>query len=159
MSGRKARVEQGLRDVLAELIAREVKDPRVARAGLVSVTRVECNADLSVAHVYVSIYGDDEAAARALAGLAKAAGFLRGPTGRRLNLSRPPELRFHHDATPEVALHLAEIVREDEARARAAGRDPAAEAAGPEPAAEPEAGAAGAAAGEPRAEPRSEDEP
>jgi ribosome-binding factor A len=142
VSGRKVRVEQALRDVLAELIAREVKDPRVAGAGLVSVTRVECNTDLAVAHVYVSIYADDAAAGRALAGLAAAAGFLRGPAGRRLNLARPPELRFHRDETPEVALHLAEIVRDDEDRARAAGRDPAAEAAageaGPPPPSEDE---------------------
>jgi len=158
VSGRKARVEQALRDVLADLVAREVKDPRVARAGLISVTRVECNADLSVAHVYVSVYGDDQVAAKALAGLGAAAGFLRGPAGRRLNLARPPELRFHHDATPEVAMHLADIVREDEARARAAGRDLAAEAA---EAAGAEAAGADTAepAGAPGEPPGPEDEP
>jgi ribosome-binding factor A len=121
-AGRKARVEQGLRDTLAEMIAREVKDPRVKAAGLVSVTRVECNVDLSVARVYVSIYGADAVADKAVAGLAAAAGFLRGPAGRALGLAHPPELRFLRDVTPEVSLQLAEIVRDDEERARAAGR-------------------------------------
>ena len=81
MSQRKQRVEHGLRDVLTELIARDVRDPRVRAAALITVTRVELNVDLSVATVYVSIIGDDATADGALAGLAKAAGFLRGPAG------------------------------------------------------------------------------
>ena len=103
MSGRRARVEQALRDALAEMIDREVKDPRVRGAGLVTVQRVELTADLSVARVYVSVFGDEAAGRRAVAGLAAAAGFLRGPLGRRLNLQKPPELRFLHDHSPEMA--------------------------------------------------------
>lgn len=119
---RKDRVESALREELATLIAREVKDPRIAGAGLIGVTRVECTPDLSVARVYVSIYADDAVAKRALAGLAASAGFLRGPVGRRLNLQRPPELRFVRDESAVLNLKLTAIVREDEAKARAAGR-------------------------------------
>jgi ribosome-binding factor A len=124
VSGRKLRVEQALRDTLAEMIPREVKDPRVKAAGLVSITRVECNVDMSVANVYVSIYGTDAVADKAVAGLQAAAGFLRGPAGRALNMRHPPELRFQRDVTPEVSLKLAEIIRDDEQRARAVGRVP-----------------------------------
>ena len=124
MSQRKQRVEHGLRDVLTELIAREVRDPRVRAATLVTVTRVELNVDLSVATVYVSIIGDDAIADGALAGLAKAAGFLRGPAGRKLNLQHAPELRFRRDASVDMSEKLAAIVRDDEARARDAGREP-----------------------------------
>jgi ribosome-binding factor A len=113
-----------LRDVLTELIAREVRDPRVRAATLITVTRVELNVDLSVATVYVSIIGDDATAAGALAGLAKAAGFLRGPAGRTLNLQHAPELRFRRDASVDMTEKLAAILRDDEARARAAGREP-----------------------------------
>jgi ribosome-binding factor A len=131
MSGRRVRVEQALRDTLAEMIDREVKDPRVKGAGLVTVQRVELNADLSVARVYVSVFGDDITAKKAMAGLAAAGTFLRGPLGRKLHLQRPPELRFVRDESPEIVRHLAEIVRDDQARARAAGRDDAAPAAAP----------------------------
>jgi len=124
VSQRKQRVEHGLRDVLTELIAREVRDPRVRAATLVTVTRVELNVDLSVATVYVSIIGDDAIADGALAGLAKAAGFLRGPAGRKLNLQHAPELRFRRDASVDMSEKLAAIVRDDEARARDAGREP-----------------------------------
>jgi ribosome-binding factor A len=118
---RKQRVEHGLRDVLTEMIAREVRDPRVKAATLLTVTRVELNVDLSVATVYVSIVAE-AVAAGALAGLAKAAGFLRGPVARKLNLMRAPELRFVADASIDMSEKLAAIIRDDEERARAAGR-------------------------------------
>jgi ribosome-binding factor A len=123
VSQRKQRVEHALRDVLTEMIAREVKDPRVRAATLITVTKIELNVDLSVATVYISIVGDDATADGVLAGLAKAAGFLRGPVGRRLNLQHAPELRFLQDASIDMSEKLAAIIRDDEERARAAGRE------------------------------------
>lgn len=123
MSQRKHRVEHGLRDVLTEMIARDVKDPRVRAATLITVTRVELNVDLAVANVYVSIVGDDATADGALAGLVKAAGFLRGPVARKLSLQRAPELRFLADPSLDMNEKLAAIVRDDEDRARASGRE------------------------------------
>jgi len=135
VSQRKARVEHALRDVLTELIASEVKDPRVRAATLVTVTKVELNVDLAVASVYVSVVGEDAVADGVIAGLAKAAGFLRGPAARRLGLQRAPELRFQLDRSIDMNEKLAAILREDEEKARAAGRGAAAEpAADPEPA-------------------------
>ena len=124
MSQRKARVEHALRETLTELVASDVKDPRVRAATLLTITKVELNVDMAVANVYVSIVGDDATADGAIAGLQKAAGFLRGPTARRLGLQRAPELRFHHDASVDMSEKLAEILRDDERRAREAGREP-----------------------------------
>ena len=129
MSQRKARVEHALRDVLTELISSEVKDPRVKAASLITVTKVELNVDMAVANVYVSVIAKDPAdndhtADGVIAGLTKAAGFLRGPAGRRLSLQHAPELRFHHDVSVDIGAKLAAIVREDEEKARAAGRGP-----------------------------------
>lgn len=124
MSQRKQRVEHALRDVLTEMISRDVKDPRVRAATLVTVSKVELNVDLSVAMVYVSIIGDAATADRALAGLVKSAAFLRGPLARKLNLQRAPELRFTTDVSLDMSDKIAAILREDEEKARAAGRDP-----------------------------------
>src|SRR5262245_26250363 len=121
---RKTRVEHGIRDTLTELIAADVKDPRVHAPAVLTIARVELNVDLSVARCYVSIVGDEATADAALEGLAKAAGFLRGPVGRRLGLQRAPELRFILDPSVDVSEKLAAIVREDEERAKAAGREP-----------------------------------
>lgn len=132
MSQRKARVEHALREALQSAIANDVKDPRVRAATMITVGKVEMNVDLSVANVYVSIVGDDATADGVVAGLAKAAGFLRGPIGRELGMQHAPELRFHHDASIDMSEKLAAIVREDEERAKAAGRK-AGEAQPPEP--------------------------
>lgn len=121
---RKARVEHALRDVLTSAINNDVKDPRVRAATLITVAKVEMNVDLSVANVYISVIGDDATADGVIAGLQKAAGFLRGPVGRELNMQRAPELRFMLDVSIDVSAKLSAIVREDEERARAAGRGP-----------------------------------
>ncbi len=123
-TGRKARVEHALRETLTEFIAADVKDPRVRAATMLTVAKVECNVDMSVANIYISVVGDDATADGVIEGLTKAAGFLRGPVGRRLQLQRAPELRFHHDISIDVSAKLAAILREDEEKARAAGRTP-----------------------------------
>ena len=120
---RKARVAEAIRDTLAEMIAREVKDPRVSAAGVVSITHVEMNKDLSVANVWVSIYGDDKVAEKAIQGLQSSAGFLRGPVGRKLKLQRPPELRFMRDTGLAFGVELTKIVREDDAKRKKADEE------------------------------------
>jgi ribosome-binding factor A len=121
-SARKTRVEHAMREALTEAIAADVRDPRVQAPSILTVTKVELNVDLSVARVYVSIVGEDAIADAALEGLQKAASFLRGPIGRRLALQRAPELRFMMDPSLDMSEKLAAIVREDEAKAKAAGR-------------------------------------
>jgi ribosome-binding factor A len=121
---RKARLEHAIRDRLQEMITADVKDPRVRAATMITVTRVELNIDSSVARCYVSIVGDDATIDASVEGLQKSAGFLRGPLGRELGVQRPPELRFIHDHSIDMKDKLAEIIAEDEAKARAAGREP-----------------------------------
>lgn len=121
-SARKTRVEHGIREALTEMIAADVRDPRVHAPTVLTVTKVELNVDLSVARCYVSIVADGATADAAMAGLQKAAGFLRGPLGRRLSLQHAPELRFLIDPSIDMSEKLASIVREDEERAKAAGR-------------------------------------
>jgi ribosome-binding factor A len=127
MSQRKAKVEHALRDVLSDLVRREVRDPRVAKAGLISITRVELNVDFSVANVYISVVGpgggSSPQAEVAVAALARAAKFLRGPAGRQLNLAHPPELRFLLDESAVMQERIRAVLLEDEAKARAAGRE------------------------------------
>jgi ribosome-binding factor A len=123
-NARRERVAHALREALIQAIAADVRDPRVHAGQMLTVTRVELNVDMAVANVYISIVGDDAIADAAVAGLQKAAGFLRGPIGRTVGLQHAPELRFHRDVSIDMRDKLAEILREDEEKARAAGRDP-----------------------------------
>ncbi len=67
--------------VLAEMIPREVKDPRV---GPVTITQVALARDLSHAQVYFVPFGEAGKHPKPWLGLAAAAGFLRGEVGRRV---------------------------------------------------------------------------
>jgi ribosome-binding factor A len=123
-AARRDRVAHAIRETLTQMIAADVKDPRVHAPALLTVTKVELNVDMAVANCYVSIVGEDATIDAALAGLAKAAGFLRGKVGREVGLQHAPELRFQLDASVDMSDKLAAIIREDEEKARAAGRDP-----------------------------------
>jgi ribosome-binding factor A len=121
---RKERVATAMREALTAAIAADVRDPRVKAPDLLTVSRVEMNVDMAVANVYVSIVGKDSVIEGAIAGLTKAAGFLRGPIGRTVGLQHAPELRFILDKSVDMKDKLAEILREDEMKAKAAGRVP-----------------------------------
>ena len=107
-----------MRDLLAQKLDREVKDPRVRAAGLASVNHVELNRDMSVARVFVSFIGpadgNEQIRDRAMAGLRGAAGFLRGPVARQLRLRHAPELRFIYDDSPAFSQRIGELVRDEE---------------------------------------------
>jgi len=114
---RRPRVAQAIREGLGDLIRSQLNDPRVKRAGFVSINHVELNKDMGLAHIYIAFYGGDDAAGEpAVAILNKAAGKLRGPLGRNLKLQRAPELRFMHDQSSEFGVRLSQIIRDDELR-------------------------------------------
>jgi ribosome-binding factor A len=94
---------------LAELL-REVKDPRVQEATLLTVTKVHLSDDLGVARVLVSVIGEDPEGV--VKGLARAKGFLQGRLGKRLRTKKAPELRFALDTTEERAGRIDAILRE-----------------------------------------------
>ena len=82
--------------VLAELIAREVKDPRV---GNVTITAVSLAADMGVARVFFAPFASAHPEEEVQSGLTRAGGFLRGEVGRRLGLRHAPQLEFVFDDT------------------------------------------------------------
>ena len=115
------RVAELIRAYLAELMRREVDDPRLAS---VVITTVEVTDDLMSARVGVRLLvGDEDPKIRAvvLKSLARGAGRLRRLIAPRLELRRSPELRFHydagHDASRRVEELLYEIKQDDQARA------------------------------------------
>jgi ribosome-binding factor A len=106
---RNERVAEEIREEVAQIIGRELKDPRI---GFVTVTRVALTPDLRTAHVNVGVLGDALQHEKTLTGLRQAAGFVRRELGRRIRMRHTPELVFHYDegldATDRVAALLAE---------------------------------------------------
>ena len=105
--GRRRKIESELQRVLAELIAREVKDPRV---GNVTVTSVSLSADMGVAKVFYTPFIAHHPQEEVHSGLTRAAGFLRGEAGRRLGLRHAPRLEFVFDDTAEKAARLTGLI-------------------------------------------------
>jgi ribosome-binding factor A len=90
---------------LSELIARELKDPRV---GMVTLNAVEVTPDYAHAKVFFSlITGKPEEASE---GLNAAAGFLRNGLFKRLQIHTVPTLHFIFDRTTERASDMNALI-------------------------------------------------
>lgn len=121
--GRTERLNQLLREELARLVRRELKDPRVRT---VTIADVETTPDLMHATVYVRTLGDEITPEQAVAGLESASGWVRRELGRELHLRRVPEFHFEIDRTLERARRIEELLEE------ARGDEGPAEEAAPE---------------------------
>ncbi len=111
-SNRIGRINEEIQRELASLIP-TVKDPRVAGAGMISVTAVETTQDLKYAKIFVSVL-DKSASAQALKGLKSASGYLRRELGRALNLRNTPELSFVRDDSIDKGAHILDMLRDPE---------------------------------------------
>ena len=112
---RRERVAEQLREEIAALMLRDMKDPRVR---LASISRVSVSPDLRSARVRVSVLGDEEAQRATLAGLRSATGLIRRELGRRLqNLKFTPDLRFEIDPSIEYSVRMGIPARSRSLRA------------------------------------------
>jgi ribosome-binding factor A len=120
-SVRQAKVAEMIKRDLAEILQREMRDPRLA---LVSISDVEVARDFTSAKVFVSVIGDDKEKADALKALQGAAGFLRGQLGHRIELRTVPALTFRYDTGIERGVRMFELLRQEERELDAAGDKP-----------------------------------
>jgi ribosome-binding factor A len=99
------RVADQIQRDLSELIARELKDPRV---GMVTINAVEVTPDYAHAKVFFSLLtGNPE---ETLQGLNTAAGFLRNGLFKRLHIHTVPTLHFVFDQTVERAADMNALI-------------------------------------------------
>lgn len=109
MTRRTDRVAEAIQEAVAELLLREIKDPRI---GLVTLTHVAVSPDLHHARIYFSCLGGDAERAQTLQGLRSAAGFVRAQLARRLNLRIAPQIAFEFDESLERAERLSRLLKE-----------------------------------------------
>jgi len=137
---RTRRMSVRVREIVADVIERQVKDPRL---GMVTVTDARLTPDLREATVFYTVWGDDTVRADTAVALESAKGVIRSAVGRGTGLKHTPSLAFIPDVVPEVAHHIEELLEqaraEDERVQHLAERaQPAGEA---DPYRHPEAGA------------------
>lgn len=107
--GRMRRVDEAMRAVLSDVIAKDLKDPRV---GFVTVTGVKTSADLRHARVYVSVLGDDPARSASIDGLRSAHGFLQRRLATELTLKHTPSLTFEYDDSLDRGMRISRLIDE-----------------------------------------------
>jgi ribosome-binding factor A len=108
-TGRDLRVGDFVRDELAQILQREMRDPRV---GMVSVNEVRVSKDLSFADVYVSSLETDtqEQKDALIAALGNAAGWMRSELAKRHSMRTTPKLRFHYDDVVDRGPRLEALI-------------------------------------------------
>jgi ribosome-binding factor A len=106
-SPRALKVSEQVQRELAQMLALEVRDPRVKG---VTITQVEVTSDLSHAKVlYVHPRGFD-GEKDADAGFHSVNGFLRHGIAERLSIFKAPQLRFAYDRTFEEGTRLSALI-------------------------------------------------
>ncbi len=102
----KARIEETIHQLVAELIMRRVKDPRVSG---VSITHVEVSNDYSVAKIRYNVLGGSGNLKDVERGLESCKGYIRGQIKGPLRLRVIPELVFLYDSSLDRAMEIEEL--------------------------------------------------
>ncbi len=113
-STRTERVAGELRAIIGEVIARrEIKDPRVQGAGLITVTHVRVSGDLRQAWALFTVHNAGDAELdHVREGLDHASGYFRHAIARRLRLKVTPALSFEVDRVFEQATRVEQLLQE-----------------------------------------------
>jgi ribosome-binding factor A len=122
------RIADRIKVTVAEMLERRVKDPRL---GFVTVTDVRVSGDTQQATIFYTVLGEagvDEAGdlAGTAAALESAKGLIRSEVGKQLGMRHVPTLTFIHDALPESARQIDDLLE----RVRRSDADVAADSSG-----------------------------
>lgn len=106
---RSSRVAEAIRNELSILLVGKVQDPGLVN---VSISRVEVTDDLSLARIFFTVLGDEQAVKAAARALQRAKGFMRSHIAHTLNLRFTPDLQFRYDDIAGKVAELEEIFQE-----------------------------------------------
>lgn len=129
-SPRVLKLADQIKVIVAEMLERRVKDPRL---GFITVTDVRLTGDTRDATVFYTVLGNDADLAGTAAALESAKGLIRAQVGKQLGLRFAPTLAFVPDSVPESARQIDDLLAaarssDEEVARRAAGAKYAGEA-------------------------------
>lgn len=117
-SVKNTRVNGEVHRALAEIIRREIKDPRINP--MTSVVTVEVAPDLKTCKAWISVLGNEESQQDTITGLKSAEGYIRSLLAKSLNLRNTPEIKFILDQSIAYGVSMTkkidDINKEDDAR-------------------------------------------
>ncbi len=101
------RVGDMVREVICEMLLRDLKDPRLET---ITITDVVLAQDLKSGTVYFSARGNPEREEAAQKGLESAAGYIRKRLGKELRLRYTPDLAFRVDHSFEYGDKIDRLI-------------------------------------------------
>lgn len=110
MTKRTDRLNSLLKQVISEVVTREVRNPKVNT--LVTITGVNISKDLHNATVFVSVIGSPEDKKQTVAALQSAAGFISVQASKKVVLRYFPHLIFKLDSSVEEHIRIYELLEE-----------------------------------------------
>jgi ribosome-binding factor A len=132
MSRRTERVGSTIQQELAQIMMRELTDPRLAEH-MISITRVKVSPDISIADVYVTVMGTPGQQTAALNALKHSAGLMRTKLTKQLALRVAPFLKFHIDENLKKELAVLDLIDKAAKETAELDRQRAEQAAGEAP--------------------------
>ncbi len=109
MSLRNERVRKTLMKEIADIILKDIKDPRIN--GVVSITDIELAHDNSFAKVYFSVFSaNEDAKQQTIDALEENVPKIRYEVGKRIRLRLTPELRFIPDDSLERGTRVMDLI-------------------------------------------------
>lgn len=104
-------------DKVASLIKQEMgsilqRDFSVVSSAFLTVTEVRMTADLKIARVYVSIYGDSKTKEKTLKLLESEKGHIRSILGSHIRLKFTPSIEFYLDETLDRVETIDNLIKQ-----------------------------------------------
>jgi ribosome-binding factor A len=106
-AARTRRLSERIGKIVAELLERRIKDPRL---GFVTVTEVRLTADWREAKVFYTVFGTPEELQDTAIALRSATGIIRSEVGRIIGLRHAPSIEFIADVLPDSARRIDDLV-------------------------------------------------
>lgn len=110
MKQRTLRLNSLLKEVITEVIRRDVRNPHVNE--LLTVTRVEITKDLHYAKVFISVIGTDQQKGETLKALQSAAGFIAVTSSKKVVMHYFPSLTFKLDDSVDKHMRVQKLLKE-----------------------------------------------
>lgn len=102
------RVGELIQQVLAEILTRSIKDPRLKMA---TITGVKMSKDLKIARIYFAISGGQKKIDNALVGFNSAMGYIKRVLASELELRYMPELKFFYDESFDYGARIESLLK------------------------------------------------
>lgn len=104
------RLNSLLKEVISEVILKDVGHPKVS--SLVTVTSVDITKDLSLAKVYISVIGSSQEKEETIKALESAAGYIAVLASKKVVMRHFPSLIFKLDESVDKHFRISSILKD-----------------------------------------------